>query len=90
MQVIDIPNQYDLSLNRLKFLQCRLMKNPEILTEYDQIIRDQLSAGIIETISEPSLTESNGHIHYLPHHTVIRQGRQTTKIRIVYDGSAKG
>ena len=90
MQVIDIPNQYDLSLKRLKFLQCHLMKNPEILTEYDQIIRDQLSAGIIETVSEPSLTESNGHIHYLPHHAIIRQGRQTTKIRIVYDGSAKG
>ena len=80
MQVIDIPNQYDLSLNRLKFLQRRLMKNPEILTEYDRIIRDQLSAGIIEIVSEPSLTESNGHIHYLPHHAVIRQGRQTTKI----------
>ena len=54
------------------------------------IIQDQLSAGIIETVSESSLTESSCHIHYLPHHAVIKQGRQTTKIRIVYDGSAKG
>ena len=71
------------------------MKNAEVLTEYDQIIQDQLSEGIIETVSESSLTESsltesNYQIHYLLHHTVIRQGRLTTKIRIVYDGSAKG
>ena len=80
MEDIDIPNHYDLSLNRLKFLQRCLMKNPEILTKCDRIIRDQLSAGIMETISEPSLTESNGHIHYLPHQAVVRQGRQTTKL----------
>ena len=49
-EVIDIPDQYDLSVNRLKFLQRCLMKNPEVLTEYDRIIQDQLSAGIIETL----------------------------------------
>ena len=28
-------------------------------------------------------------VHYLPHHCIIRQDKQTTKLRIVYDGSAK-
>ena len=28
-------------------------------------------------------------MHYLPHHCVIRQDKQTTKLRIVYNGSAK-
>jgi len=48
-----------------------------------------LSTGIIEIVPAPSSSGDTDHLHYLPHHAVIRQQRETTKLRIVYDGSAK-
>ena len=66
-----------------------------MLLEYDKIIRDQLQVGIIETV-EPELTKGGAEacsklpVHYLPHHEVVRQDSQTTKLRIVDDGSARG
>ena len=36
-----------------------------------------------------TINERGEPVHYLPRHAVIRWERATTKIRIVYDGSAK-
>ena len=82
-------DHYNLSYNRLKSLQRRLIKEPELLREYDQIIKDQLQEGIIEKVVEPGTDHLyNEGVHYMPHHGVVRKDKQTTKLRIVYDGSA--
>ena len=68
----------------------KLSKTPEVLKEYDDIIQEQLASGIIEKVPNPEVERRNKEdVHYLPHHVVIRQNRETTKLRIVYDGSAK-
>ena len=82
----DLPNHYQQCLNRLKLLRKRLLKNPEILNEYNSVIQDQLSKGIIERVPTQ---DQDSIVHYMPHHPVIRKERSTTKVRIVYDGSAK-
>ena len=65
----------------------RLEQTPSVLREYDDIIRDQVDKGIVEPVTEtdPALSR----LHYLPHHAVIRTDKTTTKLRIVYDASAK-
>ena len=84
----ELPCHYNLSFNRLKYLQFRLLRRPELLTEYNNIFREQLQKGIIERVETDSIAVNV--THYMPHHAVIREDKKTTKLRIVYDGSARG
>ncbi|MBA4719446.1 MAG: hypothetical protein HRO68_10280 [Nitrosopumilus sp.] len=60
---------------------------PAILHEYDSIIRKQIAQGIVQHVHPKS--GEVGQVHYLPHHAVVRQSKETTKVRVVYDASAK-
>jgi len=53
--------------------------------EYDQIIQDQIQENIVESAPE----QPNGREFYIPHKPVIRENADSTKLRIVYDASAK-
>ena len=66
----------------------RLRQDPDILKEYDAVIRDQIEKGIVEEVNDTSETDV-GKVHYLPHHAVIRRDKATTKLRIVYHACAK-
>lgn len=82
-----LPQNYQLCERRLHGLLRRLQQQPAILQEYDTIIRDQLAKGIIEVVTDPG--DEGENVHYLPHHVVIRSDKNTTRVRIVYDASAK-
>ena len=83
-----MSNHFNISYNRLKYLHQHLLKRPEILREYNSIIQEQHSKGIIERV-ESAKTMHDESVHYLPNHAVICTERETTKLRIVYDESAK-
>ena len=82
-----LSDNYDMCLTRLKALHGRLKKDPKLLSEYDAIFQEQLRKGIIEYV--PSNQVSAEKPHYLCHHGVVRKDHDTTKLRIVFDGSAK-
>ena len=82
-----MPTNHELSPKRLKGLLRRLKQDPEILAEYDKTIRDQLTMGVIEVSPEDKGVP--GMVHYLPHHAVVRRDKETTKVRVVYDASAR-
>ena len=83
-----LPDNYQLALKRLRGLRHRLLQQPALLKEYDAIIQDQVKQGIVEVITDPTPTDGRV-VHYLPHHAVVRQDKATTKMRIVYDASAR-
>ena len=79
MQHRPLPDNCQLSVLK------RLRQNPDVLEKYNDTIQEQIRAGIVEDV--PS--EAGGPVHYLPHHAVIHTDKSTTKLRIVYDASAK-
>ena len=83
-----LPDNYALSQRRLSSLLSRLCKEPDVLKEYDSVIRDQLDRGIVEVVNRETRPDSN-RIHYIPHHAVIRRDKSTTRLRVIYDASAK-
>lgn len=82
-----LPTNCDLSRRRLTGLLWQLKQSPEVLKEYDSIIRTQLQDGIIELVKEAA--PCAGVVHYLPHHGVICRDKDTTKVRVVHDASSK-
>ena len=81
-----LEDNYNLCLKRLKILKRKLDPNKRLLVEYDNIIKNQFHEGIIEKVTSPPLV---GNTTYLPHRPVIREDKASTKVRIVYDASAK-
>ncbi|CAJ0593560.1 unnamed protein product [Cylicocyclus nassatus] len=82
----DLPNNIQLAYARLLHNMKHLQHCPETLNRYHALIQEQLRKGIIEAVHEPKLPKL---CHYLPHHAVISEEKRSTKLRCVYDGSAK-
>ncbi len=62
-----------------------LDKTPELKREYDNIINEQLTEGVVEVAPE---TPTGDRVYYT-HKPVVRQNATTTKVRMVFDASAK-
>ena len=84
---VPASNKYEMCVMRLRQLHSRLKKNKELLRDYDNVIKDQVKSDIIEAV--PENDDDQAATHFLPHHGVIRSDRETTKLRVVFDGSAK-
>ncbi len=83
-----LPDNHELSQKRLHSLLRRLRQSPAILQEYDAVIRKQVELGIVQQVPDSDFGIV-GSVHYLPHHAVVKQEKETTKVRVVYDASAR-
>ena len=85
-----LPDNYTLSKKRLVSNLSKLKTDPNLLNEYNNIIKEQESRGIIERVDILQSQDCTvGKTTYLPHYSIIRQDKSTTKVRVVYDASAK-
>ena len=58
------------------------------MKRYDTIINDQERDGVIEAVDDSKVIRQ-GEVHYIPHREVVKEERETTKLRTVYDASAR-
>ena len=69
----------------MKKLKERLDKTPHLLNEHE-IFNEYLKLGIIEEVQ----TQGDiGQVVHLPHKEVVKEDRSTTKLRTIFNASAK-
>lgn len=75
----------NIALSRFAQLERKLSRNLELYKQYKDCMDEYLELGHM-TLVDPA--DFNGG-YYIPHHCVIKQSSSTTKLRVVYDASAK-
>lgn len=75
------------AVQRLHHLERRFTKNEDLRKEYAKAINEYCEMNHME---EVPLNELSKPAVYLPHHAVLKEDSETTKIRPVFDASHKG
>lgn len=79
------------ALKRLDGLDRKLDRTPMLKERYHNALVEMEQSGFIEEVfSDPDDVQSQGSVFYLPHRPVVKESSSTTKIRPVFDASAKG
>ncbi|XP_029347204.1 uncharacterized protein LOC100569539 [Acyrthosiphon pisum] len=64
-------------------LERKLLKNPSLASDYKDFMNEYLELGHMEEAQDTDCPT-----YYLPHHSVFKSNSLTTKMRVVFDGSA--
>ncbi|XP_073831785.1 uncharacterized protein [Musca autumnalis] len=81
-----LGNSYDQALNRFKNLERKLNRMPEVKTKYNEFMKEYSD---LQHMSLVKCIPKHTKAFFLPHHCVHKEDSTTTKLRVVFDGSAK-
>lgn len=76
------------AMNRMIQLEKRLERNQEKKALYHKAMLDYITEGSLQKIKSEDCQPRTDQMFYLPHHFVEKES-STTKLRVVFDGSAK-
>lgn len=87
-----LGNSYASALRRFLSLEKRLLSNPDLYTKYKMFMLEYENLKHMECVNNAggdnqAIDDTN--CFYLPHSYVINDRSRTTKLRVVFDGSAK-
>ena len=75
--------------SRFESLERRLDRNPDLRKRYSNFIKEFISLDHMEVIPQEEINKPSNEVYYLPHHCVFKEDSTNTKLRVVFDGSAK-
>ncbi|XP_073965607.1 uncharacterized protein [Choristoneura fumiferana] len=81
-------NSRDIAAKRLEALEKRLLRDPALREEYNKVFAEYISLNHMKAVDKNELEDPKAV--YLPHHPVVREDKETTKLRIVFNASSKG
>ncbi|XP_018399905.1 PREDICTED: uncharacterized protein LOC108777491 [Cyphomyrmex costatus] len=80
-----LGESYEIALRRLLSLERRLNARPELYEDYRSFLREYEALGHMTEVKEVNKKEG----YFLPHHSVIKESSTTTRLRVVFNASAK-
>ena len=83
----DLPNNHEMAVKRLVSTEKHLLRKPDIAEAYSKSISQYMEKGYIRKVSPDEKQPSRKW--FLPHFAIVKPQKATTKVRIVFDGSAK-
>ncbi|XP_011699434.1 PREDICTED: uncharacterized protein LOC105456816 [Wasmannia auropunctata] len=85
---IILGNSYNMAWKRMHALEGRFERQPEIKQDYVNFMEQYKLLGHMSLIQDIEPINA-GDIYYLPHHPVIKSNALTSKLRVVFDASAR-
>ena len=74
---------------RLKSLERTFSSKPQLREKYEKVIATHLDKQYVRRVPPEEVQQDGDDQWYLPHFPVVRDDKETTKVRVVYDGSVK-
>lgn len=81
-------NNRERALKRFNYLEKRFESNSLLKEQYASVVNEYFDLNHAEIVPDDEL--NNSDVFYLPHHCVTKESSSTTKLRVVFDASAKG
>ena len=78
-----------MATRRFMLIENRLSKNIKLKADYTAFIKEFIDLGHLELVPSDEVHKPTGNFAYLPHHAVFKESSTTTKVRVVFDGSAQ-
>ena len=83
-----LSNNYHKVAKQLEATEKRLLRDPKLRQRYTDAIDDYVRRGYSRELTEEEIDEiDKGESYFIPHHAVIKESRESTKVRIVFNAS---